>query len=282
MTDPVEATLCMPDGTKSCFGCCPPIRPPGYDHLSHKNIIRRILRENTSAFDGEERGIRPITGFSCWALGYLDRSAAIVGCLLHPLRNRGEDLRYRVDYGDKCRRETCPEAKAFSALGPEERRFWLGLAAGMDSFTYSSPGENPLFHLLGWGPSVLGFIASGRAGRPSRRETFFQEYPFFATSLSPKACAYLLQGVLDRARPRVLGDPLFRAGFERLHEDVCGSLALEAPGEAAETPVHLLGLDPDFANFLRLSLGVKRMGLQEALRLKAGIDGILDTFRKRL
>jgi hypothetical protein len=282
MTEPLEATLCMPDGTKSCFACCPPIRPPGYDHLTYKNIVRRILRENTSAYDGEERGIRPITGFSCWALGYLDRGAALVGCLLHPLRNRGEDLRYRVDYGDKCRRETCPEAKAFSALRPPERHFWLGLAEGMDGFAYSSRRENPLFHLLGWGPWVLGLIASGRAERTPGRETFLQEYPFFATPLSPKACAYLLKGVLNRARLEVLEDPLFRIGFERLHGDVCGALASEAPGEAGETPVHLLGLDPDFARFLRLSLGVKRMGLQDALRLKERVDTLLDTFRKRV
>jgi hypothetical protein len=185
-----------------------------------------------------------------------------------------------VDYGDKCRRETCPEAKAFSALRPPERRFWQGLAQGMDSFTYSSRRENPLFHLLGWGPSVLGLIASARVEKSPSRDTFLQDYPFFSTSLSPKACAYLLKGVLDPDRPEVLADPLFRAGFERLHGDVCGSLATEAPGEAGETPVHRLGLDPDFANFLRLSLGVRRMESEEALRLKERVDGAIDAFRR--
>lgn len=282
MMEPLNSTLCMPDKTKSCFACCPPIRPAGYEHLCHKNIVRRILRENTHEFAREEREIRPITGFSCWALGYLDPSAALVGCLLHPLRNQGEDLRYRVDYGNKCSRETCPEARVFSCLQPEERRFWQCLSEGMDAFSYSSRKDNPLFHLLGWGPSVLGLIASTRGKRPPKWESFLQDYPFFATPLPPKACAYLLNGLLDRDRLQVLEDPLFRADFERLHGQISKSLAVEAMGEAGDPPVHLLGLDPDFADFLRLSLGIKKILPHEALRLKGRVDGILDMFRRRV
>jgi hypothetical protein len=282
MTGPDQPSLCMPDGTKSCFACCPPIRPAGYEHLSHKNIVKRILRENTHAYVREEREIRPITGFSCWALGYLDSSAALAGCLLHPLRNQGEDLRYRVDYGDKCSRETCPEAKVFSSLRPEERRFWLCLTQGLDGFSYSSRKDNPLFHLLGWGPSVLGLIASVRAERPPRRESFFQDYPFFATPLPPKACAYLLRRLLDRERLRVLEDPQFRTEFERLHEEISGSPAVEARGEPGDPPVQRLGMDPDFAGFVRLSLGVKKMSPREALRLKGWVDRALDRFRRSI
>jgi hypothetical protein len=272
----------MPDGMKSCFACCPPIRPAGYEHLAHKNIIRRILRENTLAYSPQERGIRAITGFSCWALGYLHGGARLVGCLLHPLENQGEDLRYRVDYGDKCSRETCPEAKAFSCLGPWERRFWLALAEGLDCFSYSSRRENPLFHLLGWGSSLLGLIASERCGRPPRRESFFRDYPFFATPLSPKSCAYLLKGLLDRTRLRALESPRFRADFERLHRQICESLGHQTMGEPGDPPVHRQGLDPDFAKFLSLSLGVKRTPPHEAIRLKARVDEALERFRRNM
>ncbi|MBN2124953.1 MAG: hypothetical protein JW821_11710 [Deltaproteobacteria bacterium] len=282
MTDPAEPTLCMPDGEKSCFACCPPIRPAGYEHLSYKNIIRRVLRENTQAYDREERGIRPITGFSCWALGYLDGGAARVGCLLHPLQNQGEDLRYRVDYGGKCRRETCPEAKVFSLLQPEQRRFWLGLTKGLDAFSYSSTSENFLFRLLGWGSSVLGLIASVKAERPPRRESFFQDYPFFSTPLEPKACAYLLKGLLDRDRVRALEDPCFRTDFERLHRQISESPAAKAGGETGDPPVHLQGLDPEFAKFLSLSLGVKRASPQDALRLKERVDEALEEFQRSM
>lgn len=260
----------------------PPIRPVGYEHLSHKNIIRRILRENTRAYDREEKGIRPITGFSCWALGYLDGGAARVGCLLHPVQNQGKDLRHRVDYGDKCSRETCPEAKVFSRLKPEGRRFWLCLAEGQDAFSYSSRKENPLFHLLGWGPAVLGLIASVRTGRPPGRESFLRDYPFFTTPLAPKACAYLLKGLLDRDRLQVLENPQFRTDFEGFHRQVSESLAVEAGGEAADPPVHRQGLDPDFVQFLRLSLGMKRLSHHNALRLKERVDEALDDFRRSM
>lgn len=30
-----------------------------------------------------------ITGFSCWALGYMDNGHKMVGCLLHPGQNGG-------------------------------------------------------------------------------------------------------------------------------------------------------------------------------------------------
>ncbi|MEW6669388.1 MAG: hypothetical protein AB1512_29605 [Thermodesulfobacteriota bacterium] len=282
MTDPAGATLCMPDGMRSCFACCPPIRPAGYEHISYKSIVKRMLRENTRAYIPGETKMRPITGFSCWALGYLDPGASLVGCLLHPLRNQGEDLRCRVDYGDKCSRETCPEAKAFSCLNPEERRFWLGLTQGLDGFSYSSRKDNPLFHLLGWGSYVLGLIASLRAERPPRRESFFQDYPFFATPLPPKACTYLLRSLLDRDRLRLLEDPLFRIEFERLHEKISGVQAVEVRCHAGDPPVHLLGLDPDFAAFVRLALGVRRMPLQGVLRLKDRVDAVLDDFRRRL
>ena len=124
-------TLCFPDNRKSCFACCPPIRPPNYEHIQYKNLIQRMLRENTRAFSTRGEKVLPITGFSCWALGYLDKECRLVGCLLHPSRNRGKDLRFRVDYGGKCGRESCPESKVFLELGLDERELWLCLAGEM-------------------------------------------------------------------------------------------------------------------------------------------------------
>ena len=95
------ATLCVPDAQRSCFACCPPIRPAGYEHIQYRNMVMRMLRENTKGFAAGGGGRSPITGFSCWALGYLDENFRQVGCLLHPAMNNGKDLRYRVGFGEK-------------------------------------------------------------------------------------------------------------------------------------------------------------------------------------
>ena len=96
-----EVTFCFPNQEKTCFACCPPIRPADYEHLEYKNIIERILRENTEGFRNRDEGIVQITGFSCWALGYIDGNHRLVGCLLHPAQNKGVDLRHRVGYEKK-------------------------------------------------------------------------------------------------------------------------------------------------------------------------------------
>ena len=160
----MTSSLCLPDKEKSCFACCPPIRPAGYEHIHYQNIIRRLLRENSQDFSKKVAGVIPITGFSCWALGYIDQGHRLIGCLLHPGQNHGRDLRYRVDYGNKCRREACQEAKIFSRMHGAERDFWLPLADGLDSFAYSSREKNPLFRILGWGGDILGIVAKAEAG----------------------------------------------------------------------------------------------------------------------
>ena len=107
-----EPSLCLPDKEKSCFACCPPIRPAGYEHVQYKNIVKKILIENTLSFQLQKKSI---TGFSCWALGYIDKNFKQVGCLLHP-EYIGTDLRHLTGYGEKCKRETCLEAKIFLNL----------------------------------------------------------------------------------------------------------------------------------------------------------------------
>jgi hypothetical protein len=276
---PMAPTLCHPDGEKSCFACCPPIRPAGYEHLLYRNTVRRFLAENTRRFDGEVRQVYPITGFSCWALGYLDSGYRQIGCLLHPARNSGNDLRYRVDYWDKCSRETCPESKVFSCLDIRERRFWLHLADGLDSFTYSSRRVNPLFSLLGWGAPLLSLIASAEGGKILGRDSFFHEYPFFTTSVFPRAGAYLINSIVDRETVHILQDPRFREAFERLFLRVTESCGAGTRCRTQGLPVHRMDLDRDFLDFLRLGLRIPRIQPHEAVAVKDRLDHFLEGFR---
>jgi hypothetical protein len=273
-------TLCFPDLQKSCFACCPPIRPSGYEHLQHKNINKRILRENTASFVREERTIVPITGFSCWALGYLDEDCRLVGCLLHPGQNNGLDLRYRVNYGNKCQRESCREAQLFSELGWPVKRFWLHLADGLDSFFYSSRGTNLLFRMIDWGTHLLDVISATQSNRIHTAESFLNAYAFFSTSLSPRAHAYLLKCLIKAENVDLLKSTVFRAEFERLAASLAEEVARNRVLQPHGTPVHRLSLDRDFLDYLRLSLHVRRMSEQEAMATKEEVDAKIEKWRK--
>jgi len=278
----VEITLCSPDVHKTCFACCPPIRPAGYEHIQYKGILQRMLRENTKDFERIKHGVHAITGFSCWALGYLDGEYRRIGCLLHPARNQGHDLRYRVDFDEKCRREICPEALTFSRLGNEKKTFWLGLTEHLDSFSYSSRAQNPLFRLMGWGPGVLGLIAETEVHRKMTRESFIRTYPFFATALLPKAHAYILNRLVNRDSLPLLRSPGFRDAFEDFSKHLCSDTAREAPPTCEGTPIFRLDLDHHFRDLLRLFLSRTRISIEVALRLKATVDDRIDTFYPRI
>lgn len=273
-------TLCFPDTEKSCFACCPPIRPAGYEHIQHTNIIKRILRENTLLFTDREEGLSPITGFSCWALGYLDKSYRLVGCLLHPAQNEGLDLRYRIDYGDKCRRETCPESKIFLDLSINERKFWVHLADGLDSFSYSSKKNNPLFTMMGWGAVTLRMIALHEAGNTFVKESFFRAYPFFFTRLHPRANAYLLNKLVQMENIDLLKSESFRGQFEAFSADISGLLKQAARQMPNAIRTHLLTLDPYFLDFLRLSVGLTKIHLKETVRLNDMVNHAVQKFVK--
>ena len=276
------ATLCSPDDQKTCFACCPPIRPAGYEHREYKNMVKRVLRENTAAYDPRNGRIVPITGFSCWALGYLDEAYQRVGCLLHPFRHRGLDLRYRVDYGNKCARETCPEAKVFDALTIREKEFWLGLTDGFDSFDYSSRKVNPLFRLMGWGCHPLRLIAAVEKKERLAREYFLETYPFFSTEALPRANAYLVHRLVHSDNVHLLRSRPFKDAFEAFSVTLSSSLAGERPVGEGESPVHRLDLDRDFLDFLRRSLGISKTSLEQALRLKHRVDEQCERFGRRL
>ncbi len=274
-----SSTLCVPDREKSCFACCPPIRPPGYEHLAYANEIKRMLRENTASLRRDDTSLSPITGFSCWALGYLDGGFKRIGCLLHPSQNGGEDLRHRVNYGGKCARETCVEAGIFQSLAPEAGAFWLRVSEGLDSFAYSSRTLNPLFRILGWGSPLLTLVASAENGGSLRGDSILETYAFFKTALPARANAYLLRAVLDSDPPALLKSARFRSRFEEFSHRLSKQISLEALSSSTDPFVHLLPLEADFLDFLRLSAHVVRAGEEEAASLKEITDHELARFR---
>ena len=270
--------LCSPDSTKSCFACCPPIRPAGYEHIQFKSSIQRMLQENTEQFDASDSRIAAITGFSCWGLGYLDKTHRLIGCLLHPNQNQERDLRFRIDYGEKCRREGCEEAKIFSELDIAAQKFLLCLTDNLDSFEYSSRSANPLFDLLGWGTRILGFVAECEAvGKPDR-ETFFQKLPFLRTTLPSRAYASLLKRIIDRGTFDLLMDDAFRISFEEFAEYLAGLVRRRSSSFPDGKFVHLLGLDPEFANFLRLACGVFKITPASVEKIKRIVDQETEKF----
>ena len=280
------STLCFPRTAKSCFACCPPIRPARYEHIQHRSIIRRILCENTQAFKSHGEDKIPITGYSCWALGFLDKNHRVIGCLLHPAQNGGVDLRYRTDYGEKCERELCPEAKAFSGLTLEEKKFWLCLADGLDSFSYSSRALNPLFEMMNWGAHLLSLVPSNENYRAFTKESFFQSYPFFSTNNPPKPNAYLIKWLVDREGIHILKSHAFTASFEAFSRRVSKALGQAAQKNDPHRPsgfhTHLLDLDSDFLNLLRLSARITKTTKQDALVLKNLVDKALGEFRQNV
>lgn len=278
--DPLNVSLCFPDQEKSCFGCCPPIRPAGYEHIQHKNIIKRVLRENVKLFKNQDRTVVPITGFSCWALGYLDRKCKLIGCMLHPGQNDGEDLRFRIDYGVKCQRETCYEEKIFSLLNPTHQKFWLQLAKGLDSFSYSSREKNSLFMMMGWGAYLTGLIATNEYGKSFTRESFFRSYKFFTSDLPPRSTAYPLNKIITKENTDTLKHRSFVLDFKVLQNRIAESVATISTYSSKGPYVHLLDIDPLFSDYLRLYLHIPKMEMDEVVKLKKIVDEELAGFRK--
>ena len=156
----MKDSLCMPAERLSCFACCPPIRPAGYDHLQDRGSWRRLFSENRTALLQGQLPERVQIGFSCPGLGFLDSTGSQVGCLLHPARNGGRDLREPTGYREKCARESCPQFRAYAALEAQARLALISLCAHMDPFIFSSRQENPLMRLLAFGPEVAAAAAS--------------------------------------------------------------------------------------------------------------------------
>ena len=270
-------TLCAPDNEKSCFACCPPIRPKGYEHIQYRNIIKRMLRDNTQAFDPAQNSVKPITGFSCWALGYVDKEFKKVGCLLHPARHNGRDLRYRTGYGEKCRRESCPQSITFLGLSKEAQEFFLHLTSGLDSFEYSSRKYNPLFSLLGWGTKILEKVAGRSKTNPLDRDTFFSRYPVLVTIPDPRASRYLLEPIVDNLGIDILENKQFSFVFQNYFKNTVEELSdLGLP--VGHTFTHQLGMGEPFQDLLRLGAGIRKIDKDKALILKEKVDRDLEIF----
>jgi hypothetical protein len=160
--------------------------------------------DNTARFRRDGPRPEPITGYFCWGLGFLDGAGKQIGCLLHPARNQGRDLRHLTGYGDKCRRETCPAAVAFAALTAGQQQCLLGLVRDLDSFQYSSP--NPLWSVLGWGEKIAAGLAELEGGSALTGDRLRDRYPLLAEP-DPDGRAWLLERLLDRHGPEVLARP---------------------------------------------------------------------------
>ncbi|MEJ5348907.1 MAG: hypothetical protein WHS46_09490 [Desulfosoma sp.] len=256
-------SLCAPDADRSCFGCCPPIRPHGYDPLNWVSSLKREFRENRDAISKNIFSSRSIVGFSCWALGYLDAKGQLIGCLLHPARNEGRDLRHLTGYEEKCAREFCLQAKHFHSLTAPTQTFWLGLAAGLCSFYYSSPRANPLFHVLLWGPIILEKIAQFALTQDLSVTEIIYAYPFLIRKeLSPRGFRFLFESVITRFH-----DPIFwenqkiEAVVRKIHATLCTEfIGLHGTRyDSGSFYVHQLGLGEAFADYLRLVHGFRQI-----------------------
>ncbi|MBF0497666.1 MAG: hypothetical protein HQK58_14000 [Deltaproteobacteria bacterium] len=261
-----QSSLCFPDGHKSCFRCCPPVRAPGYDHYPHRLFLARELRDNTSRYDPTDFSLKPITGFNCWALGYLDGAFKLVGCLLHPVQNEGRDLRGRIDYGHKCARESCLEANIFDQLTAGHRQFWLGLVDGLDSFQYSSNLMNPLFRVLNFRPGVLSAMAAHFGPESMADRELISAYPFLSMAAWPRTHAFLVEQVITSHGVPSLAGP---AGLELInglmnHIKTSLSAFLALKRSSGRPYVHQLSLDHSLADFFRFGLSVSCLNQTEA------------------
>ena len=247
MPDP-SITLCAPDERKSCFACCPPIRPTGYEHIQYRSFIRRELLRSTREYRSEDREIRPITGFSCWALGFLNSDYTLIGCLLHPLRNQGRDLRHRVGYGQKCARETCEESKFFQELHPSVRRSLMSLADGLDSFSYSSRMTNPLFSLLWWGPQILTHITERRPG--ISRKSFFKRFKIFSMNGNALVHSYAVTRIVVNNGIDFLENESAIMSYKEFSRNLLNHFSKLNFHQCNRPYTHKLALDPRFSSIL--------------------------------
>ncbi len=258
-------SLCCPAPGLSCFRCCPPLRPAGYDHADHRGPLRRQFSDNRTAFLQGRLPRRPVVGFSCPGLGFLDRRGRTVGCLLHPARNQGRDLRRLTGYAEKCARESCPQARAFAELEPAEQAALLESCRGMDSFQFSSLRLNPLMHLLALGPAV----ARAAAGLGLERMVL--------EGLEPDR-GWLLQGLIQQGGAELLLEPGLAGRLEELARELARRLAPFPPLERGE-PLHVLCSEWE-ARFWQGLSGRRRCPARELERRRKALARLLEECRQ--
>jgi hypothetical protein len=115
--------LCQPDAGKSCGACCGLYN---YTANSRESLVAR-LRRRTRLFRETVKGPDNLAEFSqmvrdtedqtriyeviycCEYIGFLDPGEQKVGCLLHPMQNKGADFRDVSFYGrELCDGHFCP------------------------------------------------------------------------------------------------------------------------------------------------------------------------------
>lgn len=271
--------LCAPTPNVSCFGCCPPIRPPHYDPLDYVGFLKREFAENRRRFLETGPRSQPIVGFSCWALGLLDPRGETIGCLLHPAQNQGEDLRHLVGYDAKCRRESCRPARVFAQLSSAAQAFWLEPASGLNSFYFSSRRANPLFHILGWGVKVLDLLRTEALANGWTVTELLSRRPFVtAGQWKPQAHCWLFGLALEReSRGRSSPQPLPQV-CEKLWKEALAMAEVQAL--AANTPAlvfsHHLPMPEDFNDFIRLGLARRKTTLEHARQIDRELRRLLE------
>lgn len=267
-------TLCMPFNDTSCFRCCPPIRPAGYDHLIYFSSLKREFLENRRRWLAQETPrYRPVVGFWCWGLGYIDPDLRIVGCLLHPEQNGGVDLRDFTGYRAKCARELCYEAQQFLLLSEEAKLFWRSLARGLSSFYFSSPRSNPLFHLLRWGPHVLEFFRCFASERSWTVTELVWHFPFLMDNeLEPRAWRFPVEIAIQEVTKQngledVYWSNFFPAVMKRWTDMSAGKIfKFSHPHNGPY--VHSLNVKDSLKDFIRFFLGISKMHLSQVLALE--------------
>lgn len=282
--------LCQPDSEKSCFFCCPPLRSFSYDPLQNSTVHDRILWQNRERFLrgkknlSQDPEVRPINGWDCWGLGYLDEKKKKVGCLLHPAQNNGTDFRYLVGYERKCAREVCLEAMTFNALSARAKKFYLTITIGMDSFHYSSRKWNPMFPMLLWGKTICENIAEAEDFRPLNRNEFVSTYDTFINLFSYKTDGYLLERIVEQVGIVHCTTSDFVKRYREWKETVLQKyrgryLLREAMKEdSGSRPVHLFRIPISSSRFLKFALDIWNASVEDVCLLKKEIDNELERF----
>lgn len=208
-----------------------------------------------------------MVGFWCPGLGFLDPQGRQVGCLLHPAQNQGQDLRHHTGYQEKCRRESCAQARAFAQLEDQQAAALLALAQGLDAFAFSSR-RNPLMRLLDFGPEVAGAVAG--LGLASLDQ--LGAWPWL--NLAPAAQGWLLGRLIELQGAQILAQPQVHLRLAELAGELSRRLA---PPPAREQGQPLAELCPDQwqARFWAQTLGRRRARPSELERWRQALEDLL-------
>jgi hypothetical protein len=137
--------------------------------------------------------------------------------------------------------------------------------------------------MMNWGAPLLELICAAEGEEKFSGETFLKAYPFFRTPLPPRGHAYLLDRLVDEKNLHWLSSEHFKDAFEGLSSHLQTLFPAQKFGTPESQPrsyVHLLPLDRNLSDFLRLTLRVTQASLEDALAVKEKVDASIEMFRK--